>query len=431
MRALATRFGLVGIASAALLALLLLAPVGGGNSALAGGACDRPVPSPVPIPTGGTATIDCTVSDPGVIKDLNVTVFVTHTFTGDLAISLTHVKTGTTVLLINKRCGGGDNIIALLDDEAADPVGTFCDPISGRVRPDSLLSAFDGEGFAGTWRLTVTDQVGLEPVGTVSAFDLFASTNHGIKKDPRLANLWLCNQGHVNLGPNLCDNKASGVEEVNLNVELNEQVTGESKGEPQSIGSFEFEVRYDAKLLNVDVTPGDLLIHPDVTCNTIRREGSVQFACLTKGKERVVFGPGTLAVVSVSATADVYSMLVANQQNGIATQLINQDCQLADLQGHPIKIDACSDAAVTIRYLEGDVHADCVVDAIDQQQIAFRWGSRLGNLLYNSRMDLEPSQPIKGDGDIDAKDLQFVYGRHGSTCKAPHPAQDPVDPKAK
>ena len=84
---------------------------------------------------------------------------------------------------------------------------------------------------------------------------------------------------------------------------------------------------------------------------------------------------------------------------------------------------------MTIRYLEGDIHADCIVDVLDQQQIAFRWGSHLGNLLYNSRYDLEPSAPKKGDGDIDAKDLQFVYGRHGSTCANPHPPQDPRNGK--
>jgi hypothetical protein len=72
-----------------------------------------------------------------------------------------------------------------------------------------------------------------------------------------------------------------------------------------------------------------------------------------------------------------------------------------------------------------------VVNVQDQQQIAFRWASQLGQLLYNSRFDLEPSYPKKGDGDIDAKDLQLVYGRAGSTCKNPHPAQDPVDPKSK
>ena len=321
----------------------------------------------------------------------------------------------------------------------------------------SLQFACDGTLYAGTATgIGVGDGGFLGTVDTATGLFTFAgavsatggpslgalafqdSCNPDIEKAPRLANLWLCNIA----GAPGCANKASGVEELNIDVNLDRPVTSYSdKGEAQTIGSFEFEVRYDAKFVSVDVEAGELWrlgdsggpspLHPDVTCSTIRREGSVQFACITKGKERIVSGPGTLAVVRVRATADVYSMLVANQLNGIATQLINQDCQLADLQGHPIKTDLCDDADVTIRYLEGDVHADCIVDAVDQQQIAFRWGSRLGNLLYNSRMDLEPSQPIKGDGDIDAKDLQFVYGRHGSTCKAPHPAQDPVDPKAK
>ena len=85
------------------------------------------------------------------------------------------------------------------------------------------------------------------------------------------------------------------------------------------------------------------------------------------------------------------------------------------------------------------MHNDCVIDVQDQQQIAFRWGAQLGHLLYDIRYDLEPSFP-KADGDIDAKDVQFVYGRHWntaasnistSTCKIPHPDQDPVDPQVK
>ena len=91
----------------------------------------------------------------------------------------------------------------------------------------------------------------------------------------------------------------------------------------------------------------------------------------------------------------------------------------------------CEDAAVTIRFLEGDVHNDCVVDALDAQQLAFRWGALVGDALYNDRFDLEPGFPSHGDGDIDGRDIQFVLGRHISTCKAPHPPQPPVDPKAK
>jgi hypothetical protein len=89
---------------------------------------------------------------------------------------------------------------------------------------------------------------------------------------------------------------------------------------------------------------------------------------------------------------------------------------------------------VTVRFLEGDVEPDCAVDSLDQQAIAFRWGATKGSQLYLERMDLEPSgfpgAGVSGDGDIDIKDLQFVFGRHGSTCGDPHPPQPPVNPKA-
>ncbi len=82
------------------------------------------------------------------------------------------------------------------------------------------------------------------------------------------------------------------------------------------------------------------------------------------------------------------------------------------------------------RVRRGIAGPDCVVDVFDTQQIAFRWGAAKGSLLYQAWSDLEPSGQVKGDGDIDIKDLQFVYGRFGSTCAAPHPAQQPVNPKA-
>ena len=67
-----------------------------------------------------------------------------------------------------------------------------------------------------------------------------------------------------------------------------------------------------------------------------------------------------------------------------------------------------------------------------------RRGAELGHLRYNSRYDLEPTSPKKGDGDIDGKDVQTVWGRHDSVCShsglevdGTHPPQVPVDPKAK
>jgi hypothetical protein len=38
--------------------------------------------------------------------------------------------------------------------------------------------------------------------------------------------------------------------------------------------------------------------------------------------------------------------------------------------------------------------------------------------------------PLNGDGKISVKDIQFVFGRLGSTCDVPNPPQPPVNPKA-
>jgi hypothetical protein len=255
------------------------------------------------------------------------------------------------------------------------------------------------------------------------------STGIPVVKTPRLSNLWLCQPVAT------CADPETGIGGVQLDVDLGGPVTSVSpKGELQTIGSFEFEVRYDRKLVSVQVNPGDLfgdeVLRSDVSCATTAGQGFVQFRCNVKGKAGIpITGPGTLAEVVVRPTADVYSMVIPSQENGIATQLINQGCELSDLQGHPIATSLCDDADVTLRYLEGDMNADCVVDVRDQQETAFRWNSHTGQLLYNSRFDLEPAAPKLGDGDIDAHDLQVVYGRHGSTCTDPHPAQPPVDPK--
>ena len=287
-----------------------------------------------------------------------------------------------------------------------------------------------------------TDANNGDPKATAECFGAEATTllvkkpteKPNIVKGPRLANLWLCDEG-------VCDNKEAGVASVNLELRIDGRIpTREPKClltavEPtdcprQTIGSLEFEVRYDPKYITLSITPS----LTDMECFEAQLEGLFQVACVTKGKPTdAPDGDVTIAVLHVEPTADVYKLMIPNQENGIVTQLINQDCQLSDLQGHPIKTDICENAAITIRYLEGDVHNDCMIDVLDQQQVAFRWGAQLGNLLYSPLYDLEPSFP-KADGDIDAKDLQFVYGRHTaptSTCKDPHPEQNPVDPQVK
>ena len=111
---------------------------------------------------------DLAVTDQGLILDLIVGVGITHTWVGDLIVTLTHVDTGTAVTIIDRPgvpissfgCSRND-ISAFLADAAATPVETECadatPTIDGTFIPNNPLSAFDGEDLGGTWRLTVTD----------------------------------------------------------------------------------------------------------------------------------------------------------------------------------------------------------------------------------------------------------------------------------
>jgi hypothetical protein len=225
-------------------------------------------------------------------------------------------------------------------------------------------------------------------------------------------------------------------------------VTQNPKGEDQDLAAFEFEVRFDHTKVCVNLAPaaqwvtaGAICIVQDKDSSTL--EGIARIGCVTQGKGVNTDGL-ELAIITVRPQPEVYSQLRPNQDNGNAVQILNQACELADEQGHAIPIFSCEDADITFRFLEGDVDGpDCDVDVFDTQQVAFRWGVNKGSLLYNSFMDLEPSGQVKGDGDIDIKDIQFVFGRFGSTgsaqkgdagpCPAvgnPWPPQEPQNPKA-
>jgi hypothetical protein len=248
-----------------------------------------------------------------------------------------------------------------------------------------------------------------------------------------LCNVFLTRQG-TKIPPVRCDDStdvATLTETVSVPVASINQ-----KGELQDLAAFEFEVRFDWTKVCVNLAAaGDWVGNPDVIC-TVRDkdsstlEGIAQIGCVTIGKGVDTDGL-ILATIEVRPQPELYSQLRPNQDNGNAIQVLNQGCELADEQGHAIPIFSCEDADITFRYLEGDVDGpDCDVDVFDTQQVAFRWGVNKGSLLYNSFMDLEPSGQVKGDGDIDIKDIQFVFGRFASTCDNPWPAQVPVNPKA-
>jgi len=259
-----------------------------------------------------------------------------------------------------------------------------------------------------------------------------------IQKIPALSNLFLTHQNSPKLPPLTC---ATGDDTAVLQEIVGFPITSldpKGGGFVQQLAAFEFEVRFDPKLVCVNLVPGPGWSVAGVTClvldkDTSLLEGIARLACFSTKP----VAPGNaalhLANIVVRPQPELYSQIRANQENGIVAQILNQDCELADQLGHPIAIFSCEDAELTIRFLEGDVNADCVVDVLDGQALAFRWNAIIGNLLYGTRYDLEPSVSpggINGDGDVDVKDIQFVFGRQGSTCANPNPPQPPENPKA-
>ena len=122
----------------------------------------------IPDNNASGVTDTLTVSDSGAITDLDVIVRITHTYVGDLVVTLTHVDTGTSVILIDRPGRPGstwgcrkNNIDATLDDDAFDPVEDECGSnncaICGTFSPNNPLSAFNGEDVGGTWQLQVSD----------------------------------------------------------------------------------------------------------------------------------------------------------------------------------------------------------------------------------------------------------------------------------
>ncbi len=255
-----------------------------------------------------------------------------------------------------------------------------------------------------------------------------------MQKSPLLQNVWLTRQGSK-IPPVDC---LSGTDIGTLTEQLSQTIISadpKDSGAIQQIAAFEFEVLYDNTKVCVDITEGAAWSAVGAICliedsaSKPQLEGVARIGCVTSGKGLGINELDALARIDVYPQPEIYSPMKPNQDNGNVVQINNVNCDLGDEQGHAIPIFACDDADITFRYLEGDVVPDCAVDAIDAQAIGFRWGVEKGSLVYDDFMNLEPSG-AQQDDDIDINDMQFVFGRFGSSCDAPHPPQPPVNPKS-
>ncbi|HIO65909.1 MAG TPA: hypothetical protein EYN40_04365, partial [Planctomycetes bacterium] len=85
----------------------------------------------------------------GAVDDVDVLLNLTHTFIGDLTISLSNPMS-TNVVLHDQGGSSSNDINTVYDDDGG----------AGTTAPTSPLSAFDNQNAIGDWTLTIVDNLG-------------------------------------------------------------------------------------------------------------------------------------------------------------------------------------------------------------------------------------------------------------------------------
>jgi len=269
--------------------------------------------------------------------------------------------------------------------------------------------------------------------------------------------LWLCKAGndcHVK-GPVTGAAIGKGELDVADFLFLREDTDSPNDSDtlPEGLAAYEEQIKYDHKIFDVSVADagsdgldndGDTLIDEieessiaghrgNVNCTmTIMTENWIMFGCVSSGQELGDPMPvgEWLKTIHLEPDPDMFQRVRPTKDNGVVSTILDENCEVADIYASepwPFTLpggltEDCTDLTVTVRMLEGDLNLDCEVNVLDQQAIAFRYGATFGLMLYDKFYDLEPKLV---DNDVDIKDLQFVWGRDGSTCQAPIPNQDP------
>jgi subtilisin-like proprotein convertase family protein len=131
----------------------------------------------VPKVIADNATVNSVtnVADTYPITDVDVGVSITHSYDGDVIISLIPPG-GAPLVLVNRRGVGGDNFTnTVFDDSAAGSITSGTPPYTGSFRPETALTGLNGTSSNGTWTLRVSDNANLD-TGTLTAWFVRLST---------------------------------------------------------------------------------------------------------------------------------------------------------------------------------------------------------------------------------------------------------------
>jgi subtilisin-like proprotein convertase family protein len=132
--------------------------------------------SPVAIPEFGVVTSTAAVPTTGTIASLAVQINLTHTFDGDLAISVTSPLGTNVPLSTNNGSFNQDYTNTVFSTLGTTNIVAGSAPFQGVFTPNGNLASFNGQSPAGTWTLVV-DDVAFGDFGTINGWRVFGCVN--------------------------------------------------------------------------------------------------------------------------------------------------------------------------------------------------------------------------------------------------------------
>lgn len=122
--------------------------------------------TPVVISSGPANEVNSSIIIEGkdglTVDGIAVTLDLTHSYTSDLDIILSH-ESGTSVVLVSSQGGSGDHFRqTTFDDTASGSINNGAAPFTGAFIPEQALAAFHGSSLNGVWTLTIKDKANLD-----------------------------------------------------------------------------------------------------------------------------------------------------------------------------------------------------------------------------------------------------------------------------
>jgi cysteine-rich repeat protein len=132
-----------------------------GQTAVVVSATDLPLLIPDNLPAGVSSTL-AVAAGGNVMKAVVVVGTLTHTFDGDLDLTLVS-PTGTMIDLSSGNGGGGDDFVStIFADAATTAITAGVPPMRGSFRPEAVLAGVNGQAAAGNWTFKVVDHAGAD-----------------------------------------------------------------------------------------------------------------------------------------------------------------------------------------------------------------------------------------------------------------------------